>query len=188
MIVLVWLILGVVLLAVEMRHLAFYALFGAAGAFAAAIVAAVAPTAYPVQVIVAVVVAAVGIIAARPMVSEAMHRRFEGRLGRGMHGTFVGEEVMTLDVIGDAHQVGHVRLVGERWLAVSGSGLPIPADTRVLVTAVQGTTLTVWPVDGITHPPLATFDGPVESPSPNSPPVNSPPAEPPPTRAEGDHP
>jgi len=175
-IVLVWLILGVVLLAVEMRHLAFYALFGAAGAFAAAIVAAIAPTAYPAQVIVAVVVAAVGIIAARPMVSEAMH------------GTFVGEEVMTLDVIGDAHQVGHVQLVGERWLAVSGSGLPIPADTRVLVTAVQGTTLTVWPVDGITHPPLATFDGSVESPPPSEPPVNSPPAEPPPTRAEGDHP
>ena len=36
MVVLVWLILGVVLLAVELRHLAFYALFGAAGAFAAA--------------------------------------------------------------------------------------------------------------------------------------------------------
>ena len=30
MVVLVWLILGVVLLAVELRHLAFYALFGAA--------------------------------------------------------------------------------------------------------------------------------------------------------------
>ena len=173
MIVLVWLILGVVLVAVEMHHLAFYALFGAAGAFAAAIVAAIAPEAYPAQVAVAVLVAAIGMIAVRPLVSDALHRRYEGRLGRGVHGSLVGEEVLTLDVIGDSHQVGHVKLVGERWLAVSGSGLPIPAGTKVLVTAVQGTTLTVWPVDGQHHPIVEGLDaGPVE----------------PPAGAEGDHP
>jgi membrane protein implicated in regulation of membrane protease activity len=182
MVVLVWLILGVVLLAVEMRHLAFYALFGAAGAFAAAIVAAIAPSAYPAQVAVAVLVAAIGMVAVRPMVSDAMHRRFEGRLGRGVHGTLIGEEVMTLDVIGDIHQVGHVKLVGERWLAVSGSGFPIAADTRVLVTAVEGTTLTVWPVDGISRPLVEGLNA-----GPESPP-EQPPAESPPTRAEGDHP
>ena len=32
-----WVALGVLLLAVELRHLAFFALFGAAGAFAAAL-------------------------------------------------------------------------------------------------------------------------------------------------------
>lgn len=154
MVVLAWLLLGVVLLAVEMRHLAFFALFGAAGAFAAAIVAAFAPTAYPAQVAVAVAVAAVGMIAVRPIVSEAVHRRHEGRLGRGVHGSLVGEEVVTLDVVGDTHQLGHVRLVGERWLAVSGSGQQIPAGTRVLVTAVEGTTLTVWPVDGHVLPTI----------------------------------
>jgi len=159
MVVLVWLILGVVLLAVEMRHLAFYALFGAAGAFAAAAVAAFFPSAYPAQVAVAVLVATIGMIAVRPLVSEAMHQRYQGRLGRGVHGTLVGEEVLTLDVIGDAHQVGHVKLVGERWLAVSGSGAPIPAGTRVLVTAVQGTTLTVWPVDGVDRPVLEGLEG-----------------------------
>ena len=51
-------------------------------------------------------------------------------------------------MVGALDQVGHVRLAGERWLAVSGSGTPIPAGTRVLVTAVEGTTLVVWPVDG----------------------------------------
>ena len=35
-----WLVLGLVLLVVESRHLAFYALFGAAGAFAAALLEA----------------------------------------------------------------------------------------------------------------------------------------------------
>jgi membrane protein implicated in regulation of membrane protease activity len=179
MVVLAWLILGVVLLAVEMRHLAFYALFGAAGSFAAALVAAFVPSAYPLQVAVAVIVAGLGMVLVRPMVSEAMHRRYEGRLGRGVHGALVGEEVISLDVIGDAHHVGHVRLVGERWLAVSGSGSPIPPGTKVLVTAVEGTTLTVWPVDGADHPVL---DGLDLDAFPEAPPTT----EPPPDRAEGE--
>ena len=181
MVVLAWLILGVVLLAVEMRHLAFYALFGAAGAFAAAVVAAIAPSAYPAHVAIAVVVAAIGLVAVRPMVSEAMHRRYEGRLGRGVHGSLVGEEVISLDVIGDTHHIGHVKLVGERWLAVSGSGTPIPPGTKVLVTAVQGTTLTVWPVDGAVNPMLEGLDDFDAVP-------DLPPTEPPPDRAEGEHP
>jgi membrane protein implicated in regulation of membrane protease activity len=100
----------------------------------------------------------VGIVAVRPWMSKAMHTRHDGRLGRGVHGTLVGEEVLTLDTVGDDRHLGHVRLAGERWLAASGSGHPIPADTIVLVTAVNGTTLTVWPVDG--HPPPVELPGP----------------------------
>jgi membrane protein implicated in regulation of membrane protease activity len=164
MVVLAWLMLGVVLLAVEMHHLQFYALFGAAGAVAAALVAALAPSAYPAQVAVAVTVAVIGGVAVRPMMSEAMHRRRGGRLGRGMHGTLIGEEVLTLDAVGDSFHGGHVRLVGERWLAISGSGSPIPPGTRVLVTAVEGTTLTVWPVDGGTYPIVDGINSNVEPP------------------------
>ena len=57
---------------------------------------------------------------------------------------------MTLDVVGDPHRPGHVLLAGERWLAFSGADRPIPARTRVLVTAVRGTTLEVWPLEGET--------------------------------------
>jgi inner membrane protein len=148
-----WLVLGVVLVAFELHHMAFYALFAAAGAFAAAVVALVWPEAYALQVAAAVAVATIGIVAIRPWMSQSMHRRQDGRLGRGVHGTLVGEEVLTLDTVGDARHLGHVRLAGERWLASSGSGEAIPADTMVLVTGVNGTTLTVWPVDG-THPPI----------------------------------
>jgi len=35
---------------------------------------------------------------------------------------------------------------------VSGSGVPIPANTTVLVTQVQGTTLVVLPLDGLERP------------------------------------
>lgn len=147
--VIAWLVLGVVLLLAELRHFGFFALFGSLGSFAAAVVAAVWPSAVAVQVAVAVVVAVVGILAVRPMMSEAFHRRYqEGRLGRGVHGTFVGEEVLTLDVVGDGNHAGHVRLAGERWLATSGGGKEIPPGTPVVVTGVEGTTLIVWPVDG----------------------------------------
>jgi membrane protein implicated in regulation of membrane protease activity len=153
--VIAWLVLGVVLLLAELRHFGFFALFGSLGAFAAAVVAAAWPEAIPVQVAVAVVVAVVGILAFRPMMSEAFHRRYqEGRLGRGVHGTLVGEEVLTLDAVGDENHVGHVRLAGERWLATSGGGTEIPAGTAVVVTGVQGTTLIVWPVDGRFIPEL----------------------------------
>jgi membrane-bound ClpP family serine protease len=81
--------------------------------------------------------------------SRAFAHRREGHVARGVHGGLVGQEALTLDEVGDSPRFGHVRLVGERWLAVSGSGAAIPADTPVLVTAVQGTTLVVWPVDGL---------------------------------------
>ncbi len=147
--VIAWLILGVILLAVEIHHFAFYSLFAAAGCFAATLVALFLPGAIPLQVATAVVVAAVGIVAVRPLVSKRFHLHTEhGTLGRGVAGTLVGEEVLTLDEVGDIDRVGHVRLAGERWLATSGSGSVIPGGTKVLVTAVEGTTLVVWPLDG----------------------------------------
>jgi membrane protein implicated in regulation of membrane protease activity len=139
----------VLLLGIELHHLAFYAVFATAGCFAAAIVALAAPDAFLLQALAAVVVAVLGIALVRPRLNAAIqHRRHAGDRSPGVHGGFVGQEVITLDCVGGAGQAGHVRLAGERWLAVSGADRPIPAGTTVLVTAVDGTTLTVWPVDG----------------------------------------
>jgi membrane protein implicated in regulation of membrane protease activity len=152
-VLLAWLVLGIVLILVELHHLAFYALFVAVGALAAALVAAFAPEAYVVQGLVAAGVAVVGVIAIRPYAERAYlsHRR-TGSVARGVHGGLLGAEAITLDLVGEAHHVGHVRLAGERWLAVSGTGT-IPTGTRVVVTAVHGTTLTVWPADSSPSPP-----------------------------------
>lgn len=147
--VVVWLVIGVLLLLVEMHHLAFFALFAALGSFAAALVAVVAPGAIAAQGGVGVAVAAAGVVAVRPFVSQAFAARRGGHVVRGVHGGIVGNEAITLDDVGDAHRGGHVRLTGERWLAVSGSGRPIRPDTTVVVTAVQGTTLVVWPLDDL---------------------------------------
>jgi membrane protein implicated in regulation of membrane protease activity len=143
------------LIALELHHMAFYALFVAAGAFAAAAVAVVAPEAIALQTGAAVVVAGAGIVGLRGKVSAFVHRH-EGGAQRlpGVHGGLVGQEVLTLDEVGGDDRPGHVRLAGENWLAVSGGDHPIAAGTAVLVTAVRGTTLIVWPVDGHLPPPL----------------------------------
>jgi membrane protein implicated in regulation of membrane protease activity len=153
------------LIALELHHMAFYALFVAAGAFAAAAVAVVAPDAIALQTGAAVVVAGAGIVGLRGKVS-AFVQRHEGGAHRlpGVHGGLVGQEVLTLDEVGVDGRPGHVRLAGENWLALSGGDHPIAAGTVVLVTAVQGTTLIVWPVDGHLPPPLpAGNDGETET-------------------------
>jgi membrane protein implicated in regulation of membrane protease activity len=138
----VWIVLAVVLIAVEMHHLAFFAMFGAAGAAAAAVVALIAPSLVPLQIIVAIGVAAVGVVAVRPYMSRAFAHRGPGvRIG-GVHGGLVAARGVTLDQVG-SDAAGHVRILGEKWLAVTWDGQPIPPATPVIVTDVTGTTLTV---------------------------------------------
>ena len=150
-----WLVFGIVLLLVELHHLAFYALFVAVGAFVAAAVALIAPDAYLLQGAGAVGVSVFGVVAIRPYAERAYKsHRHTGHVARGVHGGLIGAEAVTLDEVGGAHDVGHVRLAGERWLAISGTDADrIPSGTRVVVTAVQGTTLTVWPSDSSPIPP-----------------------------------
>jgi membrane protein implicated in regulation of membrane protease activity len=154
--VLAWLVFGALLLLFELHHLAFYALFGTVGSLAAAIVAWFAPSAIGAQAGVAVAVALAGVVGVRPLVSKAFDHNRGGHVARGVHGGLAGQEAITLDAVGDTHSVGHVRLAGERWLAVSGGEGTIAAGTTVLVTAVRGTTLVVLPVGG--SPPIESPD------------------------------
>jgi membrane protein implicated in regulation of membrane protease activity len=147
-----WIAVAVVLLAVELHHGAFYAIFASIGCLAAAAVAFVAPGMVPLQVLAALAVATLGILLVRPRVTTAFALRREGHRARGVHGGFVGQEVVTLDRVGGADEVGHVRLAGERWRAISGADHAIPSGTTVVVTGVEGTTLVVWPVDGYFPP------------------------------------
>jgi membrane protein implicated in regulation of membrane protease activity len=145
-----WLVLGVLLVFVELHHLAFFALFGAVGAFAASLAGLLAPPAVALQVVVFAAVALVGVLAVRPSVSRAYERRHPGQhVAGGVHGGIVGQQAVALDEVGDEGLVGHVRLFGERWLAQSGEGRPIEPGRTVTVTAVVGTTLVVWPSDGM---------------------------------------
>jgi len=145
-VVLAWVVLFVVLILFELHHLAFYALFVAVGCLAAAAVAVVAPDAIAAQVAVAALVSIAGVVLARPYISNAFHQHRGGHVALGVHGGLVGQEAVTLDEVGDTRHLGHVRLAGERWLATTG-GATISPGSSVVVTAVRGTTLEVWPVD-----------------------------------------
>lgn len=159
--VFVWVLVGIGFLLFELHHLAFYALFLAVGCFAAAVAAAIGPEAYIAQAAVASIVAAAGVALVRPSLRSFYERRHPGtHVARGVHGGLVGQEAVTLDEVGDAQAVGHVRLVGERWLAITEAGTTIPAGTTVIVTAVRGTTLVVWPVDSLNAPPAGLDPSP----------------------------
>jgi inner membrane protein len=141
-----WVVLALVLVAIELAALALFAMFGAAGAAAAAVVALIAPDAIALQIGVAIVVAVVGIVLVRPYVSKAFaHHGPDDRIG-GVHGGLISARGMTLDEVG-GDVVGHVRILGENWLAVTAEPHPIQPDTPVIVTAITGTTLTVRPAD-----------------------------------------
>jgi membrane protein implicated in regulation of membrane protease activity len=136
----VWIVICVLLIAVELHHLAFFAMFGAAGAAAAAVIALFLPSAIALQVIVFLLVAVVGVVAVRPKVSEHFAPHGPAAAIGGVHGGLIGARGVTLDEVG-SHD-GHVRILGERWLAVTIDET-IPPSTPVIVTKVVGTTLTV---------------------------------------------
>lgn len=142
MIVLAWLAVAAILLAVELHHMAFFAMFGSVGCISGALVASYAPRLYVAQFGFALITCALGILIARPYVSRAFARRHEGNIPRGVHGGIVGTSVVVLDSVSD-QPGGHVRLVGENWLAVSGDGTVFSVGDVALVQSVSGTTLTV---------------------------------------------
>ncbi len=112
--VIAWIVICVVLLAVELHHLAFFAMFGAAGAGAgaAALVAFAAPDLIPVQIAVATVVGTIGVVAVRPHMSKAIAHDGPRPGIAGVHGGLVGSNGATTDEVGP-HNNGHLRLLGE---------------------------------------------------------------------------
>jgi membrane protein implicated in regulation of membrane protease activity len=142
-VVVIWIVLAAVLVAVELHHLALFAIFGAAGAVVAAVTAVVAPHAIGIQILAAIAVTALGLVAVRPYVSTAFAHRQDGLpVARGVHGGLVGARGMTIDDV-PRLEPGHVRLFGETWLAVAVGDRTIAAETPVTVVSVRGTTLAV---------------------------------------------
>jgi len=86
-----------------------------------------------------IALAAIGIALVRPRVSAAFQQRRGGTELPGVHGGLVGQEVVTIDRVGGPERAGHVRLAGERWLAVSGGGTAIPAAACARSVSHRGT-------------------------------------------------
>ena len=143
-VVVFWVALAIGLIAFEIHHMAFYAMFWAVGAFAAALVASVEPGAIGLQALAAVGASTASTVLVRPIVRRAYdRRRHVGPVARGVHGGLVGHYGVTIDRVGDEARSGHIRLNGERWLAATVGEDLIEAGRSVLVVSITGTTLTV---------------------------------------------
>ena len=139
-----WLVAGVILLGVEALTLAFFAVFIALGMFAAAVAAGTGAQDWA-QVVSFVGVAGLGILLGRPPLMRGLRSRQGALALPGVQG-LVGQQAVTVDVVGDVHHPGHAMLAGERWLAVTDAGTPLDPDVTVTVAAVRGTTLVVRPL------------------------------------------
>jgi membrane protein implicated in regulation of membrane protease activity len=147
MMLVIWVVAGLALVAVELHTIAFYSIFLAAGCFAAGLLTLFVPDSPVwVQALLAAVVSLIGLVALRPFASRTFLHGSGGVVSRGVHGGLVGQEALTVDTVGDEHHPGHVQLAGERWLAVTDHAPALAADTAVTVTAVRGTTLLVRPL------------------------------------------
>jgi membrane protein implicated in regulation of membrane protease activity len=150
--VIVWALVAIALIFVEMHHLAFFAMFGAIGAAAAAAFAFAFPNAIAGQIGVGAASTAIGLIGMRPVVSRAFALRRHGTVVHGVHGGIVGSTAVTIDEVtatAGGPNTGHVRLVGETWLAVAADGSTITPGRSVTVVSVSGTTLSVVALDHV---------------------------------------
>jgi len=148
----VWSVAALMFLIAEIHTQAFYALFIVLGAAVAAI-ADVLGLPLWAQAILGIGASMLGIVLVRPLLWNWMEKHRSHLQLAGGSTSLVGGEAMTVDAVGDDNHSGHVVLEGITWLACVAPGVPpLPANMRVVVMAVRGTTLVVQPVG---QPPAA---------------------------------
>lgn len=139
-----WIVIALVLLVAEYHTQAFIAAFVAMGVLAAAICALVGLPLF-IQVIAAVAVGGGSLAFLRRWAMNHVRRRSGPPLKLTGTQAMVGKEGLVIEAVGDESHPGHVRLGGERWLAISATGDPVPVDDKVLILDVRGTMLVVAP-------------------------------------------
>lgn len=137
-----WALAAIALVIVEMLSpLFFFASFGAAALATSA--AAAAGLGFTGQLAVFAVASVLCIFAVRPLFAGWIYRRSEPAPVNVQ--ALVGQTGVVVDEIQDGLLAGRVKIGGEEWRAVSGTGERLPAGARVEVTAVSSATLTVVP-------------------------------------------
>jgi membrane protein implicated in regulation of membrane protease activity len=142
-----WLALTVAFVVLEVHTQAFYAVFVAVGAAGAALTDLAAGSLW-LQGLVFAVLAFAGLALVRPVLVVKFQRSLPIVKFRGIQASadgLVGQPAITVDTVGDEHHPGHALFAGERWLAVTDTLQPLPAQVPVVVVAVRGTTLLVRP-------------------------------------------
>jgi len=150
---LVWILVAGVLLVGEVLTLAAVAGLLAGGALAA-FGAALLTDSLPAELGVFAVVSILLLVLVRPIAVRSRQQRSPALASAGIVGT-VATVTETVDAVG-----GQVRLHGELWRArPEVESDVIPVGSRVLVHAVHGATVHIYPVD-----PLSTANSPLDPP------------------------
>ncbi len=141
--VIFWVVVALAFAVGEMVTLAFFAAFLCLAALGAA-VAAAAGGDLPIQGIVFTVVAVGGVVLARPPLLRWMHYRYRATPAT-LSGAqeMIGRTGLVTDPIKGGQQTGHVKIMGERWPAVTADGSPVREGAEVRVVDIRNATLVV---------------------------------------------
>jgi len=137
----VWLIIAGVFAIIEVRSLAFYALFAAIGAAAASLTAAITGL-IGIQVAVFAFVSLAGVTVLRRLVKGALSDPRRPALVSGAAG-MVGQHATVVRQVNGPHHPGSVHARGEDWPAISYEDDPLEPGEVVLVVELDRTRLVV---------------------------------------------
>jgi membrane protein implicated in regulation of membrane protease activity len=137
----VWLIIAAVFAIIEIRSLAFYALFAAAGALAAALTAGLTGL-IGVQVAVFAGVSVLGVFFLRRLLTGAIGDRGRPALVSGAAG-LVGQHATVVREVSGQHHPGTVHARGEDWPAITYEDDALEPGAVVLIVELDRTRLVV---------------------------------------------
>jgi len=138
-----WVVVALAFAVGEVLTLAFFAVFLCVAALGAAAAAGTGGDLL-VQAIVFAILAVVGLVVARPPLLRLMHYRRRGT-PTTLSGAqeMIGRTGLVTDPIKGPHQAGHVKIMGERWPAVTADGSPVREGAEVRVVDIHNATLVV---------------------------------------------
>ena len=137
----IWLAVAVLMAAVEASTTQLVSIWFAVGGVAACITSLFVDSVW-IQIAVFVAVSGVALILTRPLAKRLKEKNIE----HTNSDRFVGQEGVVVAAIDNDAAAGQVRVGTSLWSARSADGSPIPAETKVIVTAIEGVKLIVEPV------------------------------------------
>lgn len=140
----VWLIIAGVFAIIEVRSVAFFALFAAIGAAAASLASALSGP-LGIQVAVFAAVSLAGVVFVRRMVTGALSAHNRPALVSGAAG-LVGQHATVVREVKGLHHPGTVHARGEDWPAISYEDTPLEPGEVVVVVELDRTRLVVMSV------------------------------------------
>jgi len=138
-----WTLIGFICLILELTSGDFFIMCFSIGAFITAVLVAFFPS-FTVQIIVFAVVSLLCLLFVRPLALKYFHRKDPDR--QSNVDAMVGRHGVVTDSI-PANGYGRVKIDGDSWKACSTSDDAIAKGTRVEVTAIDSTIITVVPCE-----------------------------------------